>query len=225
MAAVRRAISLRAITTAREVERMKGKSFWEIGGFLAGGVLILFGIVAIYMGVSGFTTVRDSIKDENIFFSTAEDQDAATDEYASAWYGEQVTTGEQARAQAQVMRYHTVNAEWNPEGLTYAQRGRFLAKDDPANPAGTSDEAAALLDEAGKPVSNSYRNQWVTFTGLSTALNMSYMAEQLSLFGIVVGVALLLTGVGLVILAFAVFGREPATAQSPARAQTAVPAG
>ena len=33
------------------------------------------------------------------------------------------------------------------------------------------------------------------------------MAEQISLFGIVVGVALILTGIGLVILAFAVFGR------------------
>ena len=35
---------------------------------------------------------------------------------------------------------------------------------------------------------------------------MSYMAEQLSIFGIVVGVALLLTGIGLVILALAVLG-------------------
>jgi hypothetical protein len=34
------------------------------------------------------------------------------------------------------------------------------------------------------------------------------MAQQLSIFSIVVGVALLLTGIGLVILAFAVFGRE-----------------
>ena len=33
------------------------------------------------------------------------------------------------------------------------------------------------------------------------------MAEQISIFGIVVGIALLLTGIGLVILAFAVFGR------------------
>jgi len=32
------------------------------------------------------------------------------------------------------------------------------------------------------------------------------MAEQLSLFGIVVGVALLLTGIGLLILALAVLG-------------------
>ncbi len=42
---------------------------------------------------------------------------------------------------------------------------------------------------------------WVTETALSTALNMSYMAEQLSLFGIVVGVALLLTGIGFLVLA------------------------
>ena len=37
---------------------------------------------------------------------------------------------------------------------------------------------------------------------------VSYMAEKISVFGIVVGVALLLTGIGLVILAFAVFGRN-----------------
>ena len=49
----------------------------------------------------------------------------------------------------------------------------------------------------------------MTETALTTALNISYMAERLSVFGLVVGVALLLTGLGLVILAFAVFGREP----------------
>jgi hypothetical protein len=37
------------------------------------------------------------------------------------------------------------------------------------------------------------------------------MAQQISIFGIVVGIALLLTGIGLVILAFAVFGRAPET--------------
>ena len=47
---------------------------------------------------------------------------------------------------------------------------------------------------------------------------MSYMAEQLSIFGIVIGVALLLTGIGLVILAFAVFGRAPREATAPTKA-------
>ncbi|HEY7178012.1 MAG TPA: hypothetical protein VH305_02460 [Gaiella sp.] len=46
---------------------------------------------------------------------------------------------------------------------------------------------------------------------------MSYMAEQLSLFGIVVGVALLLTGIGLLSLALAVLGgRFHETAGAPA---------
>ena len=54
----------------------------------------------------------------------------------------------------------------------------------------------------------------MTETALSTALNMSYMAEQISLFGIVVGIALVLTGIGLVILALSVFGRHDQTAAS-----------
>ena len=78
--------------------------------------------------------------------------------------------------------------------------GRFISADDPESAAGTSDEAAALKDEEGNPVANSARNTWVTATALSTALNMSYMAEQVALFGIVVGVALLLAGIGFLIL-------------------------
>ena len=60
----------------------------------------------------------------------------------------------------------------------------------------------------------------MTETALTTALNMSFMAERLSVFGLVVGVALFLTGLGLVILAFAVFGREP-KAETPGPAAAA----
>jgi hypothetical protein len=192
---------------------MTGKRFWEIGGFVAGAILIAFGVVAIYMGVDGRNTVQDSLKAEQITFGTADDPAVA--KYAEEWAGEQVTTGEQARAFAQIMREHALEASG---GLTYAQMGRFVSADNPDDPAGTSDEAAALKDEEGNPVSNGARNTWVTATALSNALNMSYMAEQLSLFGMVVGVALLLTGIGLVILAFAVFGqRAPATEPSATR--------
>ena len=187
---------------------MKGKTFWEIGGFIAGGILIIFGAVAIYMGVDGRNTVRDSLKQEQIFFSTAADEDPATDKYASEWYGEQVATGEQARAFAKIIRFHQLD---RTEGLTYAQMGRFIDAKNPDDPAGTSDEEAALMDEECNPVSNPARQQWLTALNLTTGLNTSYMAEQLSLFGMVVGLALLLTGIGLVILAFAVFGRAPAT--------------
>ena len=66
------------------------------------------------------------------------------------------------------------------------------------------------------PISNGARNLWITETALATALNVSYMAEQISIFGIVVGIALLLTGIGLVILALAVFGRSQPRAEAPA---------
>jgi|RhiMetdeSRZDD1v2_1073273.scaffolds.fasta_scaffold1049822_1 hypothetical protein len=199
---------------------MKGRRIWEIGGFIAGGVLILFGIAAIALGVNGYTTTRDAIKDEGITFGSADDPAVA--KHASQWADEQVKTGDQARAFANIMREHTLESTG---GLTYADMGRFQSAANPGDPKGTSDEAAAAKDDSGRPVSNSARNLWVTETALTTALNMSYMAERLSVFGLVVGVALLLTGIGLVILAFAVFGRdERVTETSPARAST-MPAG
>ena len=62
----------------------------------------------------------------------------------------------------------------------------------------------------------------MTETALSTALNVSYMAEQLALFGIVVGVALLLTGIGLLILALAVLGGRFAERTAEQRVATKV---
>ena len=83
-------------------------------------------------------TVRDSIKQEQIVFGDA--TDPAVAEHAEQWAGEQVTTGDQARAFALVMREHTLESTG---GLTYAQMGRFVSAAKPDDPAGTSDEAAA----------------------------------------------------------------------------------
>jgi hypothetical protein len=183
---------------------MSVRKLLEWGGLLAGVVLIVFGIAAIYMGIDGRNTVRDSIKQEQIVFGDAEDPAVAR--YAEQWAGEQVTTGTQARAFAQIIHEHALESTG---GLTYAQMGRFQAAADPDDPKGTSDEEAAAKDENGEPIPNFSRNTWVTATSLSSALNMSYMAEQLSIFGIVVGVALLLTGIGVIILALAVLGTGP----------------
>jgi hypothetical protein len=163
--------------------------------------LIAFGAAAIYMGVDGRDTVRDSLKQEQIYFGDS--SDPAVAKHADQWAGEQVLTGDQARAFALVMREHTLEASG---GLTYAQMGRYQSAAKPDDQKGTNDEAAAAKDDTGAPIANAARNIWVTETGLTTALNVSYMAEQLSLFGIVVGVALLLTGIGLLILALAVLG-------------------
>jgi hypothetical protein len=180
---------------------MNTRRILEIGGIVSGAILIVFGVVAIVMGANGYSTVRDSLKDEGISFGEA--SDPAVAKYAEKWAGQQVTTGDQARAFAKIMRTHTLEST---DGLTYAEMGRFQSAAKPSDPTGTSDEAAAAKDDKGQPIANGARNIWVTETALTTALNVSYMAESLSVFGIVVGVALLLTGVGLVILALAVLG-------------------
>src|SRR5829696_1694882 len=179
----------------RRFEMFGIKKLSEWGGIAASVVLIVFGLGAIYMGIDGRSTVRDSLKTEQIVFGAADDPAVA--QFASQWAEKPLRTGAQARAFAQIMHEHALEAS---DGLTYAQMGRFVSADDPESPAGTSDEAAALKDEKGNPVSNAARNTWVTETALSTALNVSYMAEQVALFGIVVGIALLLAGVGFLIL-------------------------
>jgi hypothetical protein len=199
---------------------MNARKILEWGGLAAGVVLIAFGVAAIYMGVDGRSTVRDSLKQEQIYFGDA--TDPAVAEHADQWAGEQVLTGDQARAFALVMREHTLEST---DSLTYAQMGRFQSAANPNDPKGTSDEAAAAKDDTGQPIANGARNIWVTETALTTALNTSYMAEQLSIFGIVVGVALLLTGIGLMILAVAVLGeryRKEAAAQAGVATKVAV---
>jgi hypothetical protein len=77
---------------------------------------------------------------------------------------------------------------------------RFQGKD--GKP--TSDEKLAALDpKSGAPVDNPERNIWITSTALTTALNTSFFAESVALFAIVMGFALLLTGLG-----FGVVGPE-----------------
>jgi len=166
------------------------RKLFEYGGWIAGFVLIAFGVAAIVMGINGRSEVRDALAAQKI---TAGD-DAAEITNGKLQPGEEITTGAEARQFAKIMEFHTLEST---EGARYAEMGRFLT------PSGedTNDEAAAAKAENGRPVENGLRNMWVTETALTTALNMSYMAEQLSLFGIVVGVALLLTGIGFLVLA------------------------
>jgi hypothetical protein len=197
----------------------------EVGGVLAAVILIGFGIASIVMGVNGRSTVQNSIKQEQIVGSPDMTPTAIKAEAQKAGLNvadlsipsrsvanKKITNGELARAFAGYMRIHTLEAT---HGLTYAEMGRYVAK--PGTPAkftdgqgATSDPAYAVVDATTKqPVDNGARNIWVTETALTTALNTSYMAQQLSLFGIVVGVALLLAGVGFGILAIGGALRSP----------------
>ena len=169
---------------------MTKRKLFEWGGIAAGIVLIAFGVAAIFMGMNGRNIVRDSIAEQRITATP----DAREITNGKLEPGQAIKTGADARAFADVMEFHALEST---EGLRYAEMGRFLT------PSGeqTSDEAEAAKTEDGRPVENGLRNLWVTETALTTALNMSYMAEQLALFGIVVGVALLLSGIGFIVLA------------------------
>lgn len=218
-----------AATTART-----GSDSWrallEWGGFAAGAVLIAFGVVAIVMGFSGRSTVADSLKQEKIVGTpdmtpaliVKEAKQAGLDVNAIdmptvSVAGKVIDSGPRARAFASYMRIHTLEATG---GYTYAEMGRFQAKPgapkaELAQGGGTDNPKWALTDRATKqPVANGARNIWVTETALTTALNTSYMADRLGLFGIVVGVALLLSGIGFIILAFAVLHRRKAPPSS-----------
>ena len=103
------------------------------------------------------------------------------------------------------MRKHTLEATG---GQTYAQMGQFL--DENGKP--TNDEKAAAIDpKTQKPVANPARQIWVTETALTTALNTAYFAENVATFAIVMGIALLLVGVGFLVLTLMALRRtEPA---------------
>jgi hypothetical protein len=207
---------------ARERSDLIRKLF-EWGGFAAGAVLIAFGVVAIIMGFSGRSTVTDSLKQEKIVGSTDMTPALIAKEVKAAGLtnvanmptvavaGKAINTGPRARAFASYMRIHALEASG---GFTYAQMGRFTAKPDApkaqlAVGGGTDNPQFALIDTASKqPVANGARNLWVTETALTTALNTSYMADRLGLFGIVVGIALLLSGIGFIVLAFAALHRK-----------------
>ena len=200
---------------------MKDAKFLRIGGYISGGVLIAFGIAVIVLGIWGFSFTRDHIAREGISFGPIEDPAVA--EHAPDWAGQPVDTGRKALAQAEIMREHTLSST---QGLTYAEMGRFQSAANPDDPKGTNEEAEAAKDDSGQPISNGARNIWVTETALATALDMGFMSEMLAIFSIVVGVALLLTGIGLVLLAYAVFGRlwPAAQAAAPSRAPEVAPA-
>jgi hypothetical protein len=96
--------------------------------------------------------------------------------------------------------------------------GRFVSAANPDDPAGTSDEAAAVKDENGQPVSNGARDIWVTETALTTALNTSFFAERVGIFTLAIGGALLLTGIGFLVLMLG-GALRPTPAETPAASQ------
>ena len=191
------------------------RKVFEIGGIVATVILVVFGAAAIVMGVNGRNTVRDSLKLEQIVGTPDMNKTAIAAEAKQAGLpasiklptadlaGKAINTGQRARDFASYMRIHALEASG---GLTYAQMPRYASPDGK----GTNDPTKASKSPSGQPLDNPVRNVWITETALSTALNASFLAENVALFGIVVGFALLLTGIGfgVLVIAGSLRGRE-----------------
>jgi hypothetical protein len=167
---------------------MDRRQLLRFGGFLASGILILFGVGTIVVGALGFMEVRDTISQENITATPDAEELGVNLEP-----GEPINTGAEAKEFAKIIRTHALEATG---GLTYAEMGRFLTPEGEQ----TSDEAEAAVDDQGNPVENPMRNIWVTATGFTTALNSAFLAERIALFSIVMGISLTLTGIGFLVL-------------------------
>jgi hypothetical protein len=156
----------------------------ELGGIVAGIVLIAFGVVAIVMGANGSDTVSTELNRQNIVGTPDMTPEAIAGEAREAGLPASVglptcdvaekaiDNGERARCFADYMRIHALEATG---GFTYSEMGRFEAK--PNTPkgelaagGGTESEKYAVTDPAsGEPVENGARSTWITETALSTA--------------------------------------------------------
>jgi hypothetical protein len=183
------------------------KRMWEMGGIVAGILLVAFGIGSLAMGIAGRSEVRSDVKREAIVGTPDMTPKNIKAEVAQAGLknidlptcsvaNKAITTGADAKCFASYMRIHALESTG---GLTYSQMARYVDKS--GKP--TNDASAAATDpKTGQPLENSARNVWVTETALSTALNTSFFAEQVALFSIVIGIALLLTGIGFLVMAY-----------------------
>ncbi len=189
----------------------------EIGGILAAVVLIAFGIAAVVFGFEGKSTVHDALVTQKIVGTPDMTPAAITAEAKAAHLDVStltiptcsvanipVTDGPTARCFAQYMNIHALEATG---GLPYSQMPHYATADGK----GTNNPKDALTSN-GVPQDNPARNVWIQETALSTALNTSYMADQISLFGIVVGIALLLSGLGFATLSLGGALRSPDSA-------------
>jgi hypothetical protein len=180
------------------------------GGVIAAVLITAVGVISIVFGLNGRSVVRHDLKREGIVGTPDMKKggippapglvEIPTCDVA----GKPIETGSQARCFGSYMRIHALEATG---GKTYANMDHYVAANQagakPGNPKTTGDEKAAAVDpKSHQPVENPKRQVWVTETALSTALNTSYFAEQVSLFSLVIGIVLVLAGIGLFVLTF-----------------------
>ncbi|WP_272477253.1 hypothetical protein [Baekduia alba] len=185
---------------------------FRLAGIIAGLVLVAFGIGAIVIGVSGRHEVSTDVKREQIVGTPDMKPSLIAVEARKAGVegalptcdvaGKAITNGSDAKCFADYMRIHALVATG---GKTYAQMPQYATADGK----GTDVAAQAVKDpKTGLPQSNAARQVWISETALSTALNTSFFAASVGTFAIVMGIALLLSGIGFIVLAAGLLGPD-----------------
>ena len=195
----------------------------EFGGYAAAVILVGFGIASLVVSIVGRSEVQDNLAREQIEGTPDMTPEGIQESVQAAGIevsdlptcsvaGELVDTGSEAKCFADYMRVHALEATG---GRVYAEMGRYLTESGEE----TNDPAEAAKQD-GQPVPNQARDIWVTETALSTALYMGFFGETVSMFGILVAIALIIAGIGFGILAYATLRWLPAQEAKRAAAST-----
>jgi hypothetical protein len=180
---------------------------FRIGGYVSATILVVLGVAMIVIGVIGRADVQDRLEQEQIVGTpdmTPDETEAAVEEAGlgdvvdipdCSVAGDPVDSGSAAKCFADYMRVHALEATG---GKVYAEMPRAVFKDS-GKPVPEDEVEQAL--SSGEAIDNPQRQVWITQTALGTALNTSFFAESVATFSIVVGIALILIGIGLFVLA------------------------
>jgi hypothetical protein len=142
----------------------------------------------IFLGAGTYTVSRgfdakDQVKDELLAQNITTPEDASIPNVV-------VKDARTAQSMADIIDHH---ARETTKGKTYAELGRFLAKDG----SDTNDTEAALTGADGKPVANPVRNVAFQASSLRTSLLTSVMAFNVA--NLVLGIGLMIGVLGVAI--------------------------
>jgi hypothetical protein len=164
----------------KENGRKAMKKLFPIALMIFGLVFVVAGVFTTAKGYDAKTLVQTELLAQNITTTpdasipNARVQDAAT-----------------AKSMADIIDHHAREATG---GRTYAEMGRFLAKDGTGD---TSDETLALKDANGQPVANPLRAVAFQASALRTSLYTSVMAFNVA--DLVVGLGLMIAVLGIAV--------------------------
>ena len=143
---------------------------------------VIFAVAGVYTVNRGFDA-KDQVRDELIAQRITTPEDASIP-------GVRVDDAASAESMADIIGVH---ADESTGGKTYAEMGRFLAKDG----GDTSVEEEALVGADGKPVANPLRNVAFQASALRTSLYTSVMAFNVA--DLVVGLGLMMGALGIAV--------------------------